>query len=769
MGINATVVYDVATHSTLVLRTSSSSTKNRYDVIDTVASFAQHCESLRGVATTVTEVSALWGGPPFVTYNVVNSRFRVMIIWNEDPAEFDVAYDVDNALNRLQNSVSKFADGLEHHSEDAIANVYDAAGYALRGDYPVTLNEQGSEQKKSRQKSSQPASSATRRSSFLDPRRKKNAGSASAGGGLFGKIGNVFKKAAGNDNDNSDRSQKLPPSSPASISSLANESKRGSSSAAPFGTDAAMDTTIGELELPDDMFTWANFGGPLPENDGDLRWFFSLAQGERNTQRRPRPPVLREGSAPSTPLTIPSSESPLGGTSSGPSSILPPAEPTPTQRETLTLGAPPIATANSAAVLSPSSAQVSTSEQVNVDSSSLPSSNNVAQMTKTSLTTSVQVQTGVSSQAPSQTGLPNNGTQSIGVNQTQSVKSYASSHVSNYSSMASSPQVGTPISLSGNPRNVNSIQGQRVEAGLGAVGSSGAIPPPPSLATPSHASSNSVTPQLPLSVMADVQQTNHRLPPAIAALKNESNFDVNNFGNLKDQASHQNIHQGGAANGNVQPQTGDDIIRAQMNQFARTMQSGNFELALQQVQSTLKYLSTTQPRRDREIITCSNYVLAQKILMRNNALDKELNSIPGGTQDAVLRHVECALLTMFLAELKHLLPRHRVAAMKIAVEKNSIVGNFGMCARWLRILVEKAPPTQKGEFSKRLQLCIQNGERNSHMPPTNRLCYNSLKVVTIPYGKCETCGAVYHAQLGGVTKGQVCSTCLVGRIELATQ
>lgn len=263
------------------------------------------------------------------------------------------------------------------------------------------------------------------------------------------------------------------------------------------------------------------------------------------------------------------------------------------------------------------------------------------------------------------------------------------------------------------------------------------------------------------------------IPPALLALQQDRDFDVSGLGTLKDGSAvvAHSSGDGGAgmgANlgaGRAQRESDDDAIRTRMNEFAVSMQAGNFALALQQVYATLKLLRHIQPRRERETITCANYVLAQKILMRNASLESELTRVMAGSVEAVRRRIECALLTMFLAELKHLLPRHRVAAMQVAVEKNMAVGNFGMCTRWLRQLLERAPDRARGELQAKLDSCVRAGEQNAQMPVTNRLCYVTLQVLGVPYGRCNVCPAVYHAQMAGVVQGQVCPTCLVGSVE----
>jgi len=221
-------------------------------------------------------------------------------------------------------------------------------------------------------------------------------------------------------------------------------------------------------------------------------------------------------------------------------------------------------------------------------------------------------------------------------------------------------------------------------------------------------------------------------------------FDVSALGGVKDSSSNGNSASANAG--------AADPIRGMMNTFAKTMQSGDFPGALNQVYATLRTLATLTPRRKKETLTCTNYVLALKIMQRVGSGN---NVVP----------VEAALLTMFMAELKPLLPIHRTAAMRMAIDKNLAVGNFGMAARWMRQL-----PTniQNGYgYGTKLTLCIQRGECNAHMPPTNKLCYNLLAILAPPYGKCTECTAVYKPGSSGVQIGQKCPTCFYGSITVS--
>jgi hypothetical protein len=249
---------------------------------------------------------------------------------------------------------------------------------------------------------------------------------------------------------------------------------------------------------------------------------------------------------------------------------------------------------------------------------------------------------------------------------------------------------------------------------------------------------------------------------------NDDDFDVAALGQVRDAATpgaQEQPQQKKQLQGLPPPALdASGPIRARMNEFANSMQAGNYPVALQQVVSTLQVLSAVKPRPEREIVACAAYLQALKILLRVRALETELMSpgVHANSPDALRRIVESAMLTMFLAEQRNLLPRHAVAAKKIAVEKNMAAGNMGMAARWLRNLVEVAPPPQKATFSQRLQLCVQNGELNTHMPQSKWLCYSKLVVLSPQNAlKCRLCPAVFGS---GVSNGQQCPVCLVDTV-----
>lgn len=726
MGVKAAVVYDVPRHKTVILRTQSVSTTERYEVLDTISSFSQHCESLRGMARSVTEVSAMWGGPPFVNYIVVKNRLRVIIIWDEGAADLGASYDVYQALSRLEKAVASVADGLIDRAVDAVSHVYDEAGYALLGDYPSDLIEEApSPTKGSRLFPRTTSASLSRKSSATEPKRQKS-------NRLFGRIGSVIKGSKAEKTESKHRNTPL-------NSSVQEPSESGAMSTTTFGSEAALEDIEGDIWLADEVFTWADFGEPLPDGPGNLDWFEALLKGDV-TKKRPRPPLLRPQKSPKTPLKIPTladlqqrnhieTESmSLDRVSDRKASDPAPPVPSPptapgVSQQTSATGTPAPPTPNTA-MTAPTATplQTSTTSFPHSSGSMLPS--------------------GISKVNSSL--VPSPGT----------IQNSARSVPQSLGSVAQSPAVPPPApSTNSSQRNVTVTASPLITNSLppqsGSTPTIGQQVPGNPLAAPAPTPLSSVpSSQTPV----PVQPPEAAIPPA---LRNVDDFDVSGLGGYKDTSTV----------GETRQKEEDELIRAKMNEFAMTMQSGNFRLALQQVIAALRYLSGVNPRRDRETITCANYYLAQKILIRNAALEQELTGIPGGTQLAVQRHIESALLTMFLAEMKHLTPRHRAAAMKVAVEKNSIVGNFGMCARWLRHLVEKAPAGKKADFANRLQICVKNGERNSHMPPTNRICYNTLQVVTSPYGVCGVCEAIFHPMLAGVTVGQVCGVCFVGAIE----
>ncbi|KAI0562708.1 Coatomer (COPI) alpha subunit [Gracilaria domingensis] len=620
MGVKAAVVHDAPRHATIVLRTRSNNIADRYSVLETVASFMQHCDSLRGVAKTVTQVSALWGGPPYIDYTVVGSRFRVLLVWDEEPTEFDVCYDVHNAMKRLESAVQNVVDALEARSVEAVAAVYDAAGRVLRSEFSPDLVEAKSSRAKTL---SIPGS---RRSSVsTEPKKRKS---------LFGRIGSALKSSS----DATKKPLKHEPLSP-----LPSEKE---SSVAAFGSTTALDNEVGHLELSDEVFKWTEFA-PLQSDENDLNWFVELIKGNEEQEVRAEPPRLRTNI--STPLTIFAPDA--SGVETGALSLIPPKDKTGTTPMQSTLP-------HNIIIESPASMAAESAT------------------TATSKTASVVVQ-----------------------------------------SVNSTPQM-IPTGVRENAESKGTIVTATEERKVASRDSR--------LANGSFSKKPDDT---------------------------KEDLAVESLGALKDEAA--------STNASAQEEQ-DSAVRSRMNDFARSMQSGEFPTALRQVTATLQFLSTINPRRERETTTCANYYVAMKILSRNAALERELSVVLPNSPDAVQRHVECALLTMFLAELKHLLPRHRIAAMQVAIEKNAVVGNYGMCARWLRELIERAPERAKAELQNKLSVCARNGETNKHMPPTNRICYSTLQVVTSPYGKCSVCEAVFHGFSSGVSHGQLCGVCFVG-------
>ncbi|PXF40839.1 hypothetical protein BWQ96_09429 [Gracilariopsis chorda] len=535
MGIKATVVYDAPRHTVVVLRTESNNVTDRYSILETVSSFTQHCDSLRGVANTVTQVSALWGGPPYIEYTVVGSRFRVIVVWDEETAQFDISYDVHNAMKRLESAVFNVAEALEARSVDAVATVYEAAGYALHGDFPPNFREGKPSKAKNLSISSSRRSSVTN-----EPKKKKS---------LFGRIGSALKSSSDSVKKNVRQE------------ALSTAPSEASPSAALFGSQAALDSSAGDLQLPGTVFKWTDFA-PLQSEESDLKWFVDLVRGQGVQEVGADLPKLR-GNV-STQLIFLATDSANPDTRAV--SLVPSKD-----RPGSTLLQTPLS----------HSIHVESPESMAVQSNT----------TATTKTASVVVQ-----------------------------------------SVNSTPQTGSISGKKSTGMGVSSAQASNEQKNTNSDPSSVRINP--------HGNS---TPS-----------------------KGEG-FAVESLGSVKDNASV-------PSSSNQQEQ--DLAIRSHMNEFARSMQTGDFTTALQQVSSTLNFLSTVNPRRERETVTCAHYFLATKILCRNSALERELSAVVPDSAEAVRKHIESGLLTMFLAELKNLLPRHRVAAMQLAIEKNGIVGNY---------------------------------------------------------------------------------------------
>lgn len=642
MGIQATVVQDGTTRRTVIVRATSSSPADRHGLVDTIASFSEHVASLQGKATSPIEVSALWGGPPYISYTVVAKRFRVIVVWEDAPGELDVAQDVHECVVATRTAVAAHADGLAKDDPVALGAVYDAAGAALLGDMAL----------------GPPAS----------PRGV--AGGAKKSSGLR----KLFGKGKAAESPSAKKGGKRG-AGKGEVRPIRTMPSADGGGGAGLGHVAGgkFDDAPSSLQLPESVFAWADFGEPIPPTGGDIAWIAELLRGD--VQRRPteRPRVLD--------AQVSAGPSPVAA---APAPVTPVAPPTVPEEMALA----PVSPTGNEAVLVPPPA------------------------------TTPRVQ-----QPPMQTPQ-------------RSAEPVAPAAQQPFSSPPMSP-----------PAPAYPIQPE-MQAPAPAI----PLQSQPAIPTPMPPPATPVAMSTPAASMPPQSAPAVNIPPALAAQAGDD-FDVGALGGYKDDATVSSASSASAA--------GRDPIRSMMNDFAKSMQAGNFTLALSQVTATLRALASITPPRTREILACAHYSLAQKILMRCDALDR---TVAGGGPAGAQAAVQAALLSMFLAELKNLLPRHRLAAMRMALEKNLAVGNFGMAARWIRQIAERAPPAQKQALAGKLQVCRQNGEVNRHMPTTNKMCYNLLTVITGPHGNCGVCSAVYRPGLSGVNIGQKCPTCFVGTI-----
>ncbi len=687
MGIQATVVYDVVKHEPVVVRGSSSNATSTATLADTIASFSEHVTLNQGKAKTPVEVCALWGGPPYITYVLVRKRFRVIVIWDEEPGELDTGYDVHYCVSTLQRAVGKQAPALAEGDTAALASVYEAAGHALLGGDDEYAD------------SKTVASDVALDEAIAASTPKKK-------GGLRKFLSKTLKVVEGENN----QAPKLPKIRAKSKKDVLAPNPPDLSNAM---SESQLETTESKLLLPPEMFNWADFGGDLPASGGDIAWIAELLRGD---ERRVTiaAPVLRDDDGNDDVLKISSAASANG-------------------EAVASVSSPPIAT------MSPPP--------------SLPPAVSPPRIAP------VQVAQSAISPQPSQTHIP--------------VSNPAKPPVPVQSPQEANPIITTPPVVIAPISNTQPSQTTTSPASTTA-----AIPMPTPINTVKSSPNMLAVPvvnQTP-SVVTEPSQEQlssspppHQEPPiaavpvaGIARAPSSGfrgrgdagdDFDVNALGGYKDSSTSSIIGNNNIASSNTSgTSTATDQVRGMMNSFAKSMQNGDFATALKQVYGTLRLLSTLQPHRVKETNTCANYVLALKIMAR-------VRTLPAVGAGAI----QAAILTMFMAESKHLLPTHRAAAMRMAVDKNMAVGNFGMAARWLRQLGNDPRNIQK------LQLCMQRGEANAHMPPTNKLCYNLLVVLAAPYGKCTRCTAVYRPGTSGVQIGQKCPTCFVGNIVVAQQ
>lgn len=654
MGKLATVVYDAVKHVPLVVRTRTSSPAERFGVLDAVAAFAHHCESMRGVARSHMHISALWGGPPFLTYLVVRARFRVIVMWVDAPGDFDTAQDVEEALVDLHKVVVDVADGMLAADPSALAHVYAVAGAVLEDDHGLAFSQTAAPSLPGKKGSSLLASAAGGKlpragsSSSVTPSYDSEPPPSTGKKGKF--LRGLLKGGGGGRKRNgSSRKSAADDAESNAISMVGSESL-------PF--DESLDEPS-VLQLPEELFAFSDFGAPLPDSAGDLAWIGDLIQGHEKPKSLPEPASTRAAA-------ITSGDSRDNATDSDAKPALVGAA------AAASFGAAPLAAAgarSSRSQVKPGDVPVTASRRESAARPPVAPSTSVGH-------------------SPPQASVP----------------------------VASSPQP-TP-----------------------------AAPPPAALST----------------TLSDV--------PEELQGRDADEFDVGDLGGMRDEASLRQAPESVSSSDSsttISAAT-SDAIRRRMNEFANTMQTGNYPLALQQVVGTLQGLCKISPVPRREIVACASYLQALKILIRVRVLEGELAQCAPNSPDAIRRALEMALLTMFLAEMKTLLPRHSVAGKKMAVEKNFVVGNFGMAARWLRTLVQAAPPPQKALFAQRLELCVQNKELNTHMPPTKYLCFSTLSVIVGTPLKCKQCQAYFASSGAGALPRQACPICYSGTVDFAS-
>lgn len=663
MGKLATVVYDAVDHKALVSRTRVATPAERYGVIDAVSAFAHHCEMLRGVARSPVQVSAMWGGPPYITYQVVRSRFRIIVMWTDAPGDFDIAFDVQDALIRLHAAVTEVAQGLVSGDPAAIAYAYRVAGLVLHDAHVQEILP------------SEDVPAVKKPSAFVDAAKKALPTSATSESKKSGLLRNIFSSRS----RKGDSSKSLTKSSQTNtdshiLSGLSVSETLSLEGSIPIDDEQA----ASHLDLPDEVFAFSDGSAQLPESAGDLKWVALLVQGMEKQKVQPPPPVVRDVHTASSELAD----------NSVSTSVIDSSDVAETESDGRVHG--PSTTASSPAInASYATATIAARKQTQArpDSSQQP--------------TTVRFQDEEPDARSNAYNLQNHVLPTVNTHPAESVVANG----------ASSPSYGSQ----------------------------------PALATPSR-----------LASQTDAQLAGQR--PQFAPV--DSDFDVAALGDYRDEAASSITGtETESETTSSQSSRTTEAIRARMNAFANTMQAGNFALALQQVSSTLLYLSHIQPIPTREIITCASYFQALKILARVRILEEELSRFPPNTPDAMRRTVDLAVLTMFLAERKDLLPRHSVAAKKMAVEKNIVAGNFGMAARWLRSLIEAAPANQKQAFAQKLQLCLQNRELNTHMPASKWFCFDTLLVIPNGGIKCNLCPAVFAPARPGINPGQMCPVC----------
>eukprot|EP01125_Pyxidicula_operculata_P000164 TRINITY_DN1022_c0_g1_i2.p1 TRINITY_DN1022_c0_g1~~TRINITY_DN1022_c0_g1_i2.p1 ORF type:complete len:1383 (+),score=256.46 TRINITY_DN1022_c0_g1_i2:26-4174(+) len=127
---------------------------------------------------------------------------------------------------------------------------------------------------------------------------------------------------------------------------------------------------------------------------------------------------------------------------------------------------------------------------------------------------------------------------------------------------------------------------------------------------------------------------------------------------------------------------------------------------------------------------------------------------------------DLAIASAVLANLP-LQPKHRLVCLRMAIQNNYNVQNYGVAAHFLEKLLDKELPDHK-KLVEMYSFCTEKQQQQQHDniddgsfdPKQVKLSYDSLKPIQSPYLECSLCSACYQSTGGSGSSSSVTSTCV---------
>jgi predicted Zn-ribbon and HTH transcriptional regulator len=117
-----------------------------------------------------------------------------------------------------------------------------------------------------------------------------------------------------------------------------------------------------------------------------------------------------------------------------------------------------------------------------------------------------------------------------------------------------------------------------------------------------------------------------------------------------------------------------------------------------------------------------------------------------------------AMLVTYLCRQIALLPRHKLLVLRQAARRNFDMGNFGVALPLLEQLAKSRVP-DIDKINEKIQQCKDNSLKDADpFPPSFKICYKTMKVLTGSHIRCKSCESAFADD--AVTVTSFCPACL---------